>query len=243
MRAESRWCWPADWQRVDCQILADQIFAAYRQNGGRAHPAGARDPGSVRMHWSREWEYPWALLASGVRAGQRVLDLGCGGSPLPVVLAQRGCQVVGVDVGNVVAGPPSLRSYGDGRWPNPGGRFALVQADLRGPVLPFKDATFDGVFCISVLENLALEVVPWLRELARVVVPGGWFVATLDVGRPGAVGVEPNDLDGQGWQQRWPAQFTSPVLPPELTGTYWVRGVYLERDRFDWQGAQRERTT
>jgi SAM-dependent methyltransferase len=58
---------------------------------------GAKNPDKVGIHWSRDWEYPWAILNSDIASGMRVLDCGCGGSPLLPYLAERGCQASGVD--------------------------------------------------------------------------------------------------------------------------------------------------
>lgn len=58
---------------------------------------GAKFPDKVKIHWSRDWEYPWAVINSDVRAGERVIDCGCGGSPLLPFLAQFGCEAYGVD--------------------------------------------------------------------------------------------------------------------------------------------------
>src|SRR6516165_4353795 len=49
-------------------------------------------------HWSRAWEYPWAVLAADLPATPvRVLDVGGGGSPFAPWLSSRGHEVHVVD--------------------------------------------------------------------------------------------------------------------------------------------------
>ncbi len=63
----------------------------------RPYTFGARFPEQVVIHWSRAWEYPWAIINSGVKAGEKVLDCGCGDSPLLPLVAESGCEAYGVD--------------------------------------------------------------------------------------------------------------------------------------------------
>ncbi len=63
----------------------------------KPHPSGSKNPSQIKIHWSRDWEYPWAILASGVGERDRILDCGCGGSPILPFLSKRGCIAYGVD--------------------------------------------------------------------------------------------------------------------------------------------------
>lgn len=104
-------------------------------------------------HWNGEGGQRWvqaqarmdALLApltavllerAAPRAGERVLDVGCGCGETSVVLAERGAEVLGVDVSEPMLG--RARERVDGR---PGVRF--VQADAAAH--PFPAASFDLV--------------------------------------------------------------------------------------------------
>lgn len=60
------------------------------------------------------------------------------------------------------------------------GTQAMVAADLTA--LPFDDASFDSVLCSHVLEHVADEAAA-LRELRRVLKPGGWAAIMLPVDR------------------------------------------------------------
>lgn len=48
-------------------------------------------------HWSRLWEYPWAVLSANLEPGMRVLDVGSGGSAFPLFLALDGYRVHSAD--------------------------------------------------------------------------------------------------------------------------------------------------
>lgn len=94
----------------------------------------------------------------GLRAGQRVLDVGCAKGFLmhDLVQAVPGLEVVGIDIS----------AYG----------LAHAMPDVRGRVaratardLPFADGAFDLVLAVNVLHNLEREAcVRALREIERV---------------------------------------------------------------------------
>lgn len=117
---------------------------------------------------SRYLELPWARRALGARAGERVLDLA---SPklLAAALAREGVGVVSVDA--FAAEVETWRALA-------GDAVRFEVADGRS--LPFADGEFDHAYSISVLEHVAGEgAAEALRELARVVRPGGRIAVTL----------------------------------------------------------------
>ena len=87
-----------DYQLISFQVLKKQFEYIY-VNILKGHPSlyGCPEEYHTKIHWSRDWEYPWAIIASEVKSGERVLDCGCGGSPLLLFLAQRDCVCYGVD--------------------------------------------------------------------------------------------------------------------------------------------------
>jgi len=101
------------------------------------------------------------------RAGDRILDVGCGTGTAEVRLGQLGIsqmKLVGVDlielrVRDAVA---AARSH------NVRARFATANA----AALPFKPSTFDSTFCIAVMQHIRDRAAA-VRELARVTKPGG----------------------------------------------------------------------
>jgi SAM-dependent methyltransferase len=107
-----------------------------------------------------------AHLRMGVRAGDRVLDLGCGDGRFTEELARVGAKPIGVDVAQAAvdrarAGHPELE-------------FRLVPID--GP-LPFDDVSFDVVWASEVIEHVA-DTARWLSEVRRVLVPRGRLALT-----------------------------------------------------------------
>lgn len=90
----------------------------------------------------------------------RVLDVGCGLAPVPLYLARHPlAQVTGIDP--VVSTHPFL--------------FRQAQAEA----LPFDAGVFETVICATVLDHLAhpSHVALALREIRRVLVPGGQFIS------------------------------------------------------------------
>jgi SAM-dependent methyltransferase len=116
--------------------------------------ADRRDPPRGDPSWSLRAPLAAWLRAEGAQVGRaRVLDVGCGVKPyFPFFDA---AEYVGVDsVENPVA-------------------------DLIGPIeaLPVADASFDVVLCTQVLEHCD-DPAQAVRELHRVVVPGGRVLAS-----------------------------------------------------------------
>jgi SAM-dependent methyltransferase len=104
----------------------------------------------------------WGVAESG----HRVLDLGCGPGRHAAGLARRGARVVGLDLSRALL--LAAREAGAER---------LVRADMRS--LPLRDAAFDAVLNLFTsfgyfAADAEHEAV--LREVARVLRPGGRFV-------------------------------------------------------------------
>ena len=122
---------------------------------------------AIPLDPSRYLELPWVRATLGARAGNRVLDLA---SPklLAVALARDGVEVVSVD-----ALPSEIETW---RRLAPEARFEVAD----GRALPFGDRTFDAAYSISVLEHIGDDGDERaLRELARVVRPGGRILLTM----------------------------------------------------------------
>ncbi|MEM1884782.1 MAG: class I SAM-dependent methyltransferase [Candidatus Jordarchaeales archaeon] len=94
--------------------------------------------------------------------GKRALDVGCAYGFVVELLSRIGYDAVGVDIS----------SYAVRRGRKAG---LLLEADAGH--LPFAGNTFDLVTCFAVLEHL-LNLEKALREIARVMKPGGIIVVT-----------------------------------------------------------------
>lgn len=113
------------------------------------------------------WRHTFIRPGLDYRAGERVLEVGCGPGAVLGVLATEfpGIAVAGLDreARQIDFARGHLRSLGvDG-------------ADLRvgdATALPWEDASFDHVIMMWFLEHLR-DPLPALREALRVLVPGG----------------------------------------------------------------------
>ena len=98
------------------------------------------------------------LARKGVAlTGQRVLDLGCGLGGYTLALQQHGAWVVSLDLA-----PTSLAAL-------PAGARPVCADTLR---LPFADASFDFVFCASLIEHVP-RLLRLLQEIQRTLRIGG----------------------------------------------------------------------
>ncbi len=126
------------------------------------------------LHWSRQFEYPWALYHGDVNKTHDVLEVGSGWSVFKFALARRCKSIVCVepDVESLRKSQQTIDSFG---IPN----VSQVSGDVR--CLPFPDEAFDKVFCISVLEHVPDRHEEGIKEMLRVLKPGGDLLLTLDV--------------------------------------------------------------
>lgn len=115
--------------------------------------------------WNSYIDRPTMLALIGDVSGQRVLDAGCGAGHYAAALVERGASVLGVE------GSSALVTHARARL---GDRAEVIRHDLDTPLGLLPDATFDGVVCALVLHHLR-DRPQLLRELARVLRPGGWL--------------------------------------------------------------------
>ena len=125
--------------------------------------------GTYREHWDSAQPAPYvcAMVAAGAAsAGDTTLDLGCGGGPNTIFLAQMGCNSIGVDWS------ATALQIARGRASNAG-----VAPDFReGSVfnLPVDDESVDFAVDNGCLHGVALdEWSDYAAEVARVLKPGG----------------------------------------------------------------------
>jgi SAM-dependent methyltransferase len=95
----------------------------------------------------------------------RILDIGCGTGQQLAAWRELGYEVAGID--------PSEAMLEHARRNNPGADLQLAVADR----LPHPDGSFDRVTSIEVLRYLE-DPTPSIREMARVLKPGGVCLAT-----------------------------------------------------------------
>jgi SAM-dependent methyltransferase len=114
----------------------------------------------------------------GLRPGERILDLGCGGGRHAFESYRRGGRVVAVDAdaGEVAGAFAMLAMMAEAGERGRGGAAAAAQGDAL--VLPFRDGSFDRVIAAEVLEHIADDGAA-MADLARVLRPGGILAVTV----------------------------------------------------------------
>ena len=158
------------------------VLAGYNAKWGADNPLHS---------WSRQWEYPYVFgkVAEVVRARPRarILDAGSGATFMPFYLRHcfEGTTVACCDTDDTLTDVfASLNG-------NMKGDVEFSAADIRE--LPYRDRSFDLVYCVSVLEHTdSYEEI--LNEFSRVS-NGGGMAITFDVGLDGTRDMRMEDLD------------------------------------------------
>jgi ubiquinone/menaquinone biosynthesis C-methylase UbiE len=159
--------------------------------------------------------YAAAVAELGLRAGDRVLDAGCGtGRALPLLRAAVGPSgvVVGADL------TPAMLEAAVRAGRDRDGR--LLLADVAA--LPLRSRSLDAVFGAGLISHLPRPAEN-LRELARVVRPGGVLALFHPIGRAALAArqgrqITPEDLRAE------------PNLRPLLSGSGWRMTSYADED-------------
>ncbi|KUN08191.1 class I SAM-dependent methyltransferase [Streptomyces canus] len=159
--------------------------------------------------------YAAAVVELGLRVGDRVLDAGCGtGRALPPLRAAVGPSgvVVGVDLTPaMLEAAVKAGRHRDGH---------LLLADVAA--LPLRSRSLDAVFGAGLISHLPRPAEN-LRELARVVRPGGVLALFHPIGRAALAArqgrqITPEDLRAE------------PNLRPLLAGSGWRMTSYADED-------------
>jgi SAM-dependent methyltransferase len=117
------------------------------------------------------WQIPESeVRALGDVAGRRVLELGCGAAQWGCALAADGARIVGIDLSD------RQLAHARERRARLRVRLPLVQGSAER--LPFRDDSFDLVFCDHGATSFTDPRVT-LPEAARVLVPGGDLVFNI----------------------------------------------------------------
>ncbi|MFG2574065.1 class I SAM-dependent methyltransferase [Streptomyces sp. NPDC048481] len=171
-------------------------------------------------HWDSRFPddgpaYETAAGALGLRRGDRVLDAGCGTgralTPLRAVVGPSG-TVVGVDLT-----PAMLEAAVRAGRDRDG---LLLLADVAA--LPLRSASLDAVFAAGLVAHLH-HPADGLRELARVVRPGGTLALFHPIGRAALAArqgrsITPDDLRAEA------------NLAPLLARSGWRMTSYADED-------------
>jgi SAM-dependent methyltransferase len=159
--------------------------------------------------------YAAAVAVLGLREGDRVLDAGCGtGRALPPLRAAVGPSgvVLGADLTPAML-QAAVRAGRDREG-------QLLLADVAA--LPLRAESLDAVFGAGLISHLP-DPAENLRELARVVRPGGTLALFHPIGRAALAArqgrqITPDDLRAE------------PNLRPLLAGSGWRMTSYADED-------------
>jgi SAM-dependent methyltransferase len=150
---------------------ATMMSTTERGGARRLHPRVWRDQDWYVMRELRAAIEQVLDRTSGLQAGQRVLDLGCGDRPYASLLTRRGATYVASDL--------------DG------------DVDVRiepGRPLDLPDASVDGVVSFQVLEHV-WDLDWYLGECLRLLKPGGWLLLSTHGSWP----YHPHPTDFRRW--------------------------------------------
>lgn len=157
----------ADWQQTD-RTTAEGNPRRPEGEAGRAMLA--------RMNESHAHLVDWGLSQMDFNAADTVLDIGCGGGNTLARMAERVMEghLVGIDYAE--ASVEASRAFNAPLVES--GRMEILHASVEA--LPFADAHFDK---ITTVESFYFWPNPEesLREVARVLKPGGTFLLLADI--------------------------------------------------------------
>ncbi len=132
---------------------------------------------------TRTFEHPWCFHATLLDQDMRAVEIGAGASGFQFVLAEHDLNVVSVD--------PLVNPSGTVDWVFSSEEFRRINGAFGGRVRFIQDHLenahiesdgYDRVFAISVLEQIPGDnVLSIMREIQRILKPGGFFIATTDL--------------------------------------------------------------
>jgi ubiquinone/menaquinone biosynthesis C-methylase UbiE len=162
--------------------------------------------------------FPSVEALMGEVRGLQICDLACGQGRVARYLADRGAQVVAVDISakllEIARGHDAAESRG----------IHYLHADVQHPDTLAGEA-FDGVICYMALMDIP-DLEATLRTVSRILRPGGWFVFTIihPCYNPAPSGEQPT---AEGWIRTVSGYFTEGYWrsdtrtgPPGKVGAY-----------------------
>lgn len=125
------------------------------------------------LHQINPFRLDWILGLSPLQ-GKRVLDVGCGGGILADAMAQKGADVLGIDLAGKALRVAQLHAL------EAGGR-AVEYREISAEALAAEQpGTFDVVTCMEMLEHVP-DPSSVVQACSTLVKPGGWvFFSTIN---------------------------------------------------------------
>jgi 2-polyprenyl-3-methyl-5-hydroxy-6-metoxy-1,4-benzoquinol methylase len=134
-------------------------------------------------HYPHTLNYPWVLERLELLAtDSRVLDVGAGVSPLPIVLARRGLRIDCVDASTTVRTMPVAEDWNEWGFFDYSAvdtRIRSYQCDARDYV---PDDLYDRIYSVSVIAHMvATEREATVGRVADWLKPGGRLLLAVDL--------------------------------------------------------------
>ncbi|MEU9236268.1 class I SAM-dependent methyltransferase [Streptomyces subrutilus] len=176
--------------------------------------------GARAADWDRKFPgdapaFAAAVAEFGLRPGDRVLDAGCGtGRALTPLRAAVGA------LGTVLGADLTPQMLAAARRAGRGAQGALLLADVTR--LPLRDGALDAVFAAGLVAHLP-DPEANLRELARVVRPGGRLALFHPIGRAALAARQGRELTPQDLRAEH-------NLGPLLARSGWEMTSYADED-------------
>lgn len=127
------------------------------------------------FHWSRQYEYAWAILNSNLKKTDICLDAGGGFSSFKYALATRTEKVISIDLDLESIGKSIIttRKLGFNNIEHYKYSIDEYQPDFK----------FDKIYCLSVLEHISSPEIrlKCMANLLRLLKPDGILLMTLDI--------------------------------------------------------------
>jgi SAM-dependent methyltransferase len=212
---------PRDMTAEDLEIA---IVVAHRPDLlGQLVDLARRSFGFYTNHYPYTINYPWVVeKVEGLSRGSRVLDIGAGVSPVPLLLAERGLFVDCVDNHRVIRTPPSAPDWNEWGFFDYGRLHPHLTAHHCDIIKFAPSARFDAIYSVSALAHMTRTVRQKTLRLCRDWLrPKGRLLLAIDVipatdflwNRSGGLEVEPpirhgtvdglvHELDSLGFQMQ-----------------------------------------
>jgi ubiquinone/menaquinone biosynthesis C-methylase UbiE len=134
----------------------------------------------VLKFWNRRWEYPFILEVNNmIDLSGEVLDAGAGQSLMPFLLMNKKNNITAIDTDDGSFYPTgSIEKWYQKMNELFNSNVIFVNGNLT--TMNFQNGHFDFVYSLSVLEHLS-DPLTGLKELWRILKPGGYIAITIDV--------------------------------------------------------------
>ncbi len=109
------------------------------------------------------------VFGKGSLAQRQILEVGCGGGLICEQLAQRGADMEGIDPSQGALDTARNHAQEQGLGQN------IHYQQGYAESLPYADGSFTAIVCLDVLEHVS-DLQATIKEIARVLAPGGVFV-------------------------------------------------------------------